>query len=133
MTHRISPPNPIEPTEVLAALLVGRGVAWPLARSLAPWVQVVGSVSQGETFMLLDVTRGSTTALLNWIDDADSGVTGLRSACAASMELVNALDEQDGQIVEQRRSDAWAALRALAVDLRTARPSIWARQQGLDW
>ena len=133
MLRHFSPPEPAEPAEVLAALLVGRGLAWPLARGLAPWVQVTGSVGPGEVFLLLETTRVSVAVLLGWTNDTEAGVASLRSACAASLELVDALDHQDRLLIEQRRASAWVALRTLAAELRSARPSAWARQHGLGW
>lgn len=133
MLQRSPSREPAEPTEVLTALLVGRGLAWPLARGLAPWVQVIGSVRQGEMILLLEATRVSVTVLLGWLDDTEAVLADLHSACAASLALVDALDEQDGLLVEKRRASAWAALRILAGGLRAAQPSLWAKQRGLSW
>ena len=122
-----------EPAEVLIALLVGYGLAWPLARCLASWVQVVGGVRRGGMFQLLVTTRVSASILLDWIEDTDAGVARLYAACEASLDLADALHDWDGRFVEQHRASAWDALRVLATNLRTARPSIWARHQGLGW
>lgn len=133
MPRLFPPPEPAEPTEVLAALLTRGGVAWPLARGLAAWVQAVDDARREGAFVLMEAARNSTAILLTWMDDAEGGSTRLRTACVASLDLVNALLDQDEHLVERSRECASAALRMLALDLRTARPSAWAREHGLGW
>ncbi|MBE7181396.1 MAG: hypothetical protein INR71_09355 [Terriglobus roseus] len=122
-----------EPAEVLTALLVARGLAWPLARCLAPWLQIVGSVRREGVFQLLVTTRVSTSVLLNCIEDTDVDVARLHAACEASLDLADALHDWDGRFVELHRTSARIALRELTTDLRIVRPSAWAEQQGLGW
>lgn len=133
MPRLLPPPEPTEPTEALAALLTVSGVAWPLARGLASWVQAVDDARCDGAFVLMEIARTSTAILLAWMDDTGSGSTRLPTACVASLDFVNALLDQDEPLVEQRRECAFAALRMLALDLRTARPSPWARTHGLGW